>query len=113
MALQKKIVLKNGVTTNYHRIVSLNFVTNWSTTIEVRSYVSKEGRDIEQQYEAVQKKVLKGETLTQAEQRIFDEGAHCFMYSEYFETEYDEEMSVKNAYEYLKTIDKYKDAIDI
>ena len=28
MALQKEIILNNGVTVNYHRIVSLNKITN-------------------------------------------------------------------------------------
>ena len=113
MALQKEIVLKNGVTTNYHRIVSLNLITNWSIIIEVRSYVSKDGREIEQRYEELQKKMLKGEELTLEEQKIYNEGAHCFMYSEYFETEYNENTSISALYQYLKTLDKFQDAIDV
>lgn len=113
MALQKKIILKNGVETNYHRIVSLNFMTNWAIGIEIRSYVSQEGREIEQKYEEVQKKVRQDQEITPEEQIILDQGVHCFTYSEMLEIDYDENISIKNIYDYLKTTDKYKDAIDI
>ena len=113
MALQKKIILKNGIETNYHRITSLNFITNWSINIEVRSYISKDGRAIEQAYQTVQKKVRNGQEITEEEKEILNKGAYNFSRSEIIEINYDEDLSIKNIYEYLKTTDKYKDAIDV
>ena len=45
MALSKKIENENGVTTNYHRIVSINEIVNEQTLIEVASYTSEEKRE--------------------------------------------------------------------
>ena len=39
MALIKEIVLDNGTTLNYHRIVSLNKIVNKSNIIEIASYI--------------------------------------------------------------------------
>ena len=47
MALIKEIELSNGVTVNYHRIVSVNNITNHSSVIEVASYTSKAKREEE------------------------------------------------------------------
>ena len=47
MALIKKIELENGVVVNYHRIVSINKITNKSIVLEVASYTSKEKRQEE------------------------------------------------------------------
>ena len=56
MALKKEIELDNGVIVNYHRIVSLNKITNVGNIIEIASYVSKKKRDEEALYQEVQKK---------------------------------------------------------
>ena len=48
MALSKNITLENGVATNYHRVVSMNTITNIQNIIEVASYTSKEKREEEQ-----------------------------------------------------------------
>ena len=42
MGLYKEIEKQNGVITKYHRIVSMNFITNIQNLIEVASYTSKE-----------------------------------------------------------------------
>lgn len=47
MGLKKEITLDNGVSVNYHRIVSINNITNVSTIIEVASYTSEEKRQEE------------------------------------------------------------------
>ena len=47
MALKKEIVLDSGVITKYHRIVSINNVTNVCSIIEVASYTSEEKRNEE------------------------------------------------------------------
>ena len=48
MALSKEIELENGVTTNYHRIVSINNIVNQQTIIEVASYINASKREEEQ-----------------------------------------------------------------
>ena len=40
MALKKEIELENGIIVNYHRIVSINKITNDCNIIEVASYTS-------------------------------------------------------------------------
>lgn len=94
MALIKNVELENGVTTNYHRVVSVNNITNIQTIIEVASYTSKEKRNEElEAFEA-------------------DEPMNIFIDSKYYDIEYDKDMNVDNAYAYLKTTDEFKDAID-
>lgn len=48
MALSKKIGLGNGVVTNYHRVVSVNTITNVQDTLEIASYTSQAKREAEQ-----------------------------------------------------------------
>lgn len=94
MGLKKEIILSNGVITNYHRIVSLNNITNVSTIIEVASYTSKEKRKEE-------KDAIKNATEM-----------NVFVDTEYINKEYTENFTIKEAYEYLKTLDEFKDAIN-
>lgn len=101
MALQKEIELENGVIVNYHRIVSLNKITNQSNIIEVESYTSKEKR--EEEKEAIKKGQEAGEAIS----------TNIFIDTTYINKEYSEDETIKDAYEYLKTTDKYKDAEDI
>lgn len=42
MALKKEIALNNGVIVRYHRVVSLNTITNINNIIEIASYASEE-----------------------------------------------------------------------
>ena len=92
MALKKEIQLENGVIVNYHRIVSINKITNNSTIIEVASYTSEEKR-LEETEKAGQE-------------------MNIFIHTEYIQVEYDENNSIKDFYEYLKTTDRFKDAKD-
>ena len=62
MALLKKIELDNGVTVNYHRIVTINKVTNSSTIIEVASYISEEKR--QEEIDSLAKGQETGEAVT-------------------------------------------------
>lgn len=94
MALIKKIELDNGVTTNYHRIVSINNITNIETIIEVASYTSKNKREEEI------------EALENAEEM------NIFIDNKYYNIAYDKDMNVDSAYDYLKTTDEFKNAID-
>lgn len=113
MALQKKIELENGVVLNYHRITSLNKITNINNIIEVSSYISKSQRDKEQQYQLVQKKSANNEELTIEEQELLEKGINVFIETEYINIPYNENMTIESAYEYLKTLEKYKNAENI
>ena len=50
MALKKQVELYNGIITNYHRIVSINKITNNCNIIEVASYISEQQREKEKEY---------------------------------------------------------------
>lgn len=93
MALKKQIELENGIITNYHRIVSINKITNNSIIIEVASYTSESKRQEENEKVGQQMNVFIDTT---------------FLNKEYSETE-----TIKDLYNYLKTTDKFKDAKDI
>lgn len=95
MALKKEIELDNGIVLNYHRIVSVNKVTNNSTVIEVGSYTNS-------------KKRAEENTAIQNGQPM-----NVFIETTYINKEYDEDETIKDFYNYLKTIDKFKDAEDI
>lgn len=94
MALIKEIELENGVKVNYHRIVSVNNITNHVSIIEVASYTSKEKR--EQEKEAFEK----GEFID-----VFKE-------TKFIEKEYEEDLNVVSAYEYLKTLPEFSGCTD-
>lgn len=95
MALYKEITLGNGVTVNYHRVVSVNTITNVQNIIEVASYTSKEKREEE-----------KTAIETGGEPNVFIE-------TTYLNTDYDQTMSVVSAYDYLKTRSEFEGATDL
>lgn len=94
MALLKAIELPNGVTVNYHRVVSVNNITNHASIIEVASYTSKAKREEEK------------EALGNYE------GMNILISTEYLSTPYDEDLNVVAAYEYLKDTEKYSGSQD-
>lgn len=100
MALQKEIILDNGITVNYHRIVSLNKITNQTNIIEVASYTSKEKR--EEEREAIKKGQETAETVP----------INVFIETTYINKGYSEGETIEEAYNYLKTTDKFKEAED-
>lgn len=112
MALKKEIELDNGVIVNYHRIVSLNKITNVGNIIEMASYVSKKKRDEEALYQEVQKKNRSKKELTETEREVLNKGINVLIETKYINKEYNEKETIKDAYEYLKTTDKFKDAED-
>lgn len=95
MALDKEIVLDNGIGLSYHRIEALHVYVNAQNTIEVHSYISEEKR--EEEAEAI------------------PEGKPHNVYKDarYFTTDYDPEMSIVTAYDYLKTLPEFQGAADI
>ena len=113
MALKKEIELENGVIINYHRITSLNKITNISNSIEVSSYTNEEQRKKEKAYQELQIKQANGEELTEEEQLQLSQGINVFIHTEYINLPYDESMTIENAYDFLKSLDEYAEAIDV
>lgn len=101
MALSKEIENDNGIVTNYHRIVSVNSIVNQQTTIEVASYINASKREEESN-------ALK----TARETGEYPE-TNIFIETEYITKDYDENDNIKNCYDYLKTLDKFKGAKDV
>lgn len=92
MALIKEIILGNGVPVKYHRVVSVNNITNHETIIEVTSYTSKEKREEEKQ-------ALK-------ENKPMD----VYMFTNRLSVPYRQNMDVEEAYEYLKMREDFEGA---
>lgn len=92
MALRKKITLDNGISLNYHRIASLHVTTNVLNTIEVKSYVN-------------QKQRTKDAPST--------EDIDVYTRTQFLTCDYDQNMSVVSAYEYLKTLPEFEGATDV
>lgn len=93
MGLLKTIELENGVTVNYHRITSVNTITNHTSIIEVSSYTSEAKRNEE-------KNAQPGEKI------------NVFIDTNYINAEYDKNLNVDLAYEYIKTLPQFEGAID-
>jgi hypothetical protein len=89
MALIKEIVLDNGITVNYHRVVSVMNITNQSSIIEIASYTSKAKREEE-----------KAAILAGTEMDVF-------IKAERPSIAYDKDLDVDGAYAYLKTLEKF------
>lgn len=92
MAIIKEIELENGIKVNYHRVVSINKITNVQNIIEIASYVSKEKR--------LEEKNAQNNNLKM----------DVFISTEYLNTSYDETINIDNVYEYLKTLEKFNNA---
>ena len=97
MALLKKIELNNGVIVNYHRISSINKITNKAVIIEVTSYTSKEKRQEEIDY-----------YNSSEENKKMD----VFINTIFINKEYNENDTIKDLYEHLKTTENFEGAID-
>ena len=101
MALSKAIELENGIVTNYHRIVSLNKITNVSNIIEVASYISADKRAEEKA--ALEEGQKTGEAVPM----------NIFIDTHYINKEYDENETIEGAYNYLKENEGYADADNV
>lgn len=91
MALCKKIEQSDGVVTDYHRILFLQTTVNQQNSIAVVSYVSSDIREDE-----------KKNSLSRP-----------YMRSKTYETDYDPDMTIEEAYKFLKTLPDFKDAEDV
>ena len=92
MALVKSIELDNGVVVTYHRIVSINKITNKSIIIEVASYINESKR---------QEEIEKQES---------GEPMNIYIDTTYLNKDYDENETIEDLYDYLKTTNKFKNA---
>lgn len=90
MAIMKAITQKDGVTTNYHRILYVQNMPNSHTSIAVLSLVSDEVRE---------------------EQKAGDI-EHPYTHSVTYETEEHDDLTVSEAYDYLKTLPAFEGAED-
>ena len=91
MALYKPVKQDDGVITNYHRILYSQITTNKQNSIAVISYIDNEARDNEKE-NVIAKPYSKAIT---------------------YEIDYDENMTIKSAYNYLKTLSEFEGATDI
>ena len=95
MALLKTIELDSGIILNYHRIVTITKITNHSIVLEIAGYTSAEKREQEVQ------QFKNGEEVT------------VYVDTTFMSVDYDEDTTIKDWYDYLKTTNKYLNAEDI
>ena len=95
MALNKPIELDSGVVVNYHRIVSLNIITNVQNIVEISSYTSEKKR--------------------QEEQMVLENGetSNVFVHTSILSVPYDQSATIDTTYEYLKTLPLFEGSEDI
>lgn len=98
MALLKKITTDNGIAYNYHRIIALETYTNVQCVITTRSYLAKADREEELQL-----------LSDLNDDKWFTKSTSSKSYL----LNYDGNMSIPKAYEYLKTLDEFKNAKDV
>lgn len=98
MALYKEITKQNGIILNYHRIAMIKIDINQQITLLLYSYLNEDGRNYEKAY---------------AEGKIEGEPEFPYVDYQYINLDYDENMNVKNAYEWLKTLPEFEGATDI
>lgn len=111
MGLLKNIEQNNGITLSYHRVVSVQKVTNLNNIIEVKSYLNKKQRLKEKSYDELVEKG-KNNLLTDEETEIVKNGINLYTDTSYIDLPYDDSMTIEDAYNYLKTTNKYKNAQD-
>lgn len=100
MALKKEIVLENGIVLGYHRIATINKITNNGTIIEVNSYINEQQRQKEQ------------ELITQSQETGEAVAMDVFIDTTMLNKEYLENETIKDVYKYLKTTEKFVGAED-
>ena len=94
MALKKTIILSNGVPMSYHRISEIQNIVNGKTKLVIYSYVNQEQRDREKNHEI----------------RYSDD---IYRTTDYAMLDYNDKLTIKDAYEFLKTTEKYDCAEDV
>ena len=95
MALYKSMELENGVVVNYHRITSLNIITNVQNVIEISSYTSEAKREEEQ------KALSNGEL------------SNVYVHTRILSAPYDQSATIQSVYEHLKMLPEFEGSTDI
>lgn len=95
MALGLEKIKSNGISLNYHRIVSLNIITNLTNIIEIASYISSEQREKEKEY-------YRNPT---------EEGMDVYIDTMYLHVPYDPEMTIETAYQFVEKTPYFEGAI--
>lgn len=113
MALKKEVILKNGIIVNYHRIIGLNQMINQNIEIQLLSYLDESKRNEEKEFQDIQNKVSKGEEVSEEEMQKISSGFETYTSYSNYQIEYEDDFGIKDAYDYLKTLDEFKDAEDI
>ncbi len=91
LLLEKEI---GGVPLAYHRVASVNIITNQCNLIEVQSYVSKAKR--EEEKAAIENR----------------DAMDVFIHATTYRAPYDQTMTVDSAYTYIKALDDFAGAVD-
>lgn len=80
MALNKDIELLNGITTQYHRIMTVRYdVLNDMISVMIQSYIDKSYRDEEKEFAQLQNEAnkllddIQSQNLSQEEKEIYNE----------------------------------------
>ena len=92
MALYKEIRQEDGVITNYHRIIYVTNTINSHNSIAVVSYVDEESRG--------------NDAVINGDMRPYRKATT-------YEMEYVENLTVEDAYKWLKTLPQYEGSEDI
>ena len=102
MAIKKKVKEDNGIVTEYHRIAMIKIDINEQNTILVHSYLSDDGRQVEKDYAA-------------GKCDDFERGMMKWPYvnAQYLNCDYDGEMTITKAYEWLKTLPEFNGPEDV
>ena len=104
MALLKPIIQNNGIVLSYHRVTTLTIHTNNQNIIEITSYINQEERE---------KEKMNLELLKNNSQIEEDKFHNVYINTLFYNIDYNEDMSIKSAYEYLKTLPEFENAEDI
>lgn len=108
MGLLKKMVSPSGVPLEYHRVTDVMIITNLQTVINVNSYVTQSEREKELEYISIKRK----EQLGIADLPDTSDYIPVFTDGMSFSLPYDQHMTIDAAYEYLKTLPEFTDAVD-
>lgn len=92
MAIKKEIKDNRGVTVSYHRVAKITSIVNYASMIEVSSYISKEDRELEQGNPSF---------------------SNVYNSTIYYDIPYTDNLSVKGAYDYIKSLPEFEGAEDV
>ncbi len=118
MALKKEIIQKNGIVLSYHRIASITNKTNKESVIEIISYINQKARNDELNYERVKEKnqdcdINTENEITEEERKILDNEFETYTNTKFVNLKYNSNLNTYKAYDYLKTLDEFKDSEDV